>query len=348
MGHMKKDNRRFSINIIIVMMILLALLVAGSFISIHYFMRNVKTVRDLYDSSYTRHYAYIHTGEDSDFWNGVYNGASRQGETMGVCVQDFDKNLTVAYSFNELMQIAIDAQVDGLIIDGNNSAETIELINVATAADIPVVTVMNDAADSERITFVGISSYSMGRHYGEKIMTHVPASHKEDIKVDIFMNSDNANSGQSLIVPGISDVFRENGYGDQLRVEVRYVDNSSAFSAEEDIRDVFLRGELPDAVIGLNSVYTRCLFQAAVDYNKVGEVLIYGFGDSEEILEAVNKGLVEATISANTEEMGASAIMALDEYLNTGYVSGYLSQDTQMIEADKAQELLGLYAQDTE
>ena len=336
----KNEKKDVSYNLIIVLMILVLVLVVGSLVTMRFLLRNVQTARGTLDNLYHNHYAFIYTGENSDFWNDVYAGALTKGEELGVYVQDFGRDLTVHYSTQELMRIAMDAQVDGLIIEGDNDRETHDLIAAASEAGIPVVTVMNDAYESDRICFVGIGSYTMGRQYGEQIMKHVPASHKEDIKVEILMDSEYAGSGQSLIISGIFDEFKANGYGDQLRVEAIEIDNSTAFSAEESIRDIILGDDLPDAIVGLNSVYTRCLFQAAVDYNKVGEVYIYGFGDSEDILEAVSKNIVEATMSASTAKLGGSAVEALDEYISTGYVSEYLSQDTEIIMTEQARSLL--------
>jgi len=337
---MKNKNRDISYKLIIILLILGAALIVGSFVSMNILIRNVQTARSLSEKPYSGHYAFICTDDDDDFWRSVYDGAKSRGEELGVYVQDFDENLTADYSTEELMRIAIDAGVDGIITDGSGYEQMAILISEASNAGIPVVTVMNDCAESKRVCYVSLSSYAMGRQYGERIMKHVPASHKEDIRVDVVMGSDTASSGQSLVVSGIFDVFKDNGLGDQLKIDAIYIDNTTAFRAEEDIRDIFLNGELPDAIVGLSSIYTRCLFQAAVDYNKVGDVYIYGFGDSEDILDAVSKNIVEATLSASTSEMGASAVQALDEYIKTGYVSEYLSQDTELIMTEQAQILL--------
>ena len=101
-------------------------------------------------------------------------------------------------------------------------------------------------------------------------------------------------------------------------------------------------------MVAINSVYTRCLFQAAVDYNKAGSVALYGFDDSVDILEAVSKNLLEATVSVDSSRIGASAVDALEEYTDTGYVTTYIAQDTEVILAAHATELLSQEDEESE
>lgn len=328
---------KISYKLIAVFIGLLIILVIGSLISMKILLNSVnESVSDL-SQKFSRHYALIMGDTDPDLWDDIYIGAALEGEKYGVYVENFGEELTVDYSRDELIDIAIDADVDGIIIDGDADNNTVKLINKAKAAGIPVVTVMDDCVESDRISFVGIGSYAMGRQFGEEILKNISG---EDTIVYVMLDLDHASSGQDLAISGISDVLAESKYADRCSVEGIYVDNSTAFGAEEDIRDIFFNEQMPDVLVALNSVYTRCLFQAAVDYNKVGEVSIYGFNDSQEILEAVSKDIVQATLSVDTYKMGAAAVEALEEYLNTGYVSEYISLDTQMILSEQAKERL--------
>ena len=116
-------------------------------------------------SVYSRHYAFIHTDGEDDLWESIYEGAMLRGEDLDAYVEYFGRDLTVGYSLDELLEIAIMSDVDGIILDGEGSDETAGLIGEAAAKKIPVVTVLSDCADSDRVSFVGFSSYNMGRHY---------------------------------------------------------------------------------------------------------------------------------------------------------------------------------------
>ena len=78
------------------------------------------------------------------------------------------------------------------------------------------------------------------------------------------------------------------------------VDDTNAFSVEESIRDIFMEEELPDIIICLNELNTTCVYQAVVDYNKVGEVSILGYYDSETIINAIDRNVIYAKWNIKT------------------------------------------------
>ncbi|MCR5595296.1 MAG: substrate-binding domain-containing protein [Lachnospiraceae bacterium] len=342
------DKRRnLTLKLIIAFIVLMALVTVGSFISMRRLTTNLSSTSKAGTGiKYTGHYAFIHTGSDEDLWDSIYEGARIKGEELGIYVEDFGAGLTVDYDRNELIAIAAGAEVDGIIVEGDTDEEESAAINKAIEAGIPVVTVFNDCAESSRVSFVGFSNYNIGRQYGEQLLKTINT--EEPVRISVLMDNEQASGNSNLVISGITDVFTEKGVLDGYEIEGVYVNNESAFTAEEDIRDIFLNGDLPDVMVAMNSVYTRCLFQAVVDYNKMGDVSIYGFDDSEDILEAVSKGLIEGTVSVDPTRMGASAVSALDEYISTGYVSDYITQDTEVILIGDAKAKLETDVEETE
>ena len=84
-------------------------------------------------------------------------------------------------------------------------------------------------------------------------------------------------------------------------------------------------------IICLDELSTSCVYQAVVDYNKVGQIDIIGYYDSEAILRAIERNVVRSTISIDTQEMGRCCIEAMNEYRENGYVSEYFSVGTNLI-----------------
>ncbi|MDO4260931.1 MAG: hypothetical protein Q4C82_02540 [Eubacteriales bacterium] len=66
--------------------------------------------------TYSRHYAMITGGEDSEFWDKVYESALEEGRESGVYVERFGSGLAVEYSRSELIDLAVQASVDGIIV----------------------------------------------------------------------------------------------------------------------------------------------------------------------------------------------------------------------------------------
>ncbi len=122
---------------------------------------------------------------------------------------------------------------------------------------------------------------------------------------------------------------------------IKKIDAEDIFSAEEKIRNIFLEKEnLPDVMLCANSVYTRCAYQAVVDYNLVGQIQIVGYFSNDTILDAVDKQVIFSTISVDTTEMGKLGIQALYEYNNMGYTNSYLPIGIEVVDQAKAHQLI--------
>lgn len=303
-------------------------------------------------NTYSRHYVMITGSEDSDFWDRVYESALEEGKTRGVYVERFGENLAVKYDRNELLELAILASVDGIIVPGDEDEATVALLDMAVEKGIPVVTVLRDSTMSLRQCFVGNNSYNLGKEYGRQILELLSGEDEADeaslqadvsARVLVLIDESRMDTSQNLILLGIRETLEQFlGESNGVVVETALADNTRSFSSEESIRDIFLNSEgLPDILVCLSAVHTRCAYQAAVDYNKVGTVQMLGYYDSEAILDAVAKNIIYSTIALDTNQMGRLCVQALDEYVETGYTNGYMAVDTQLITAEKAEKIMG-------
>lgn len=275
---------------------------------------------------------------DEDFWAEVYESALEEGKKRGVYVERFGENLAVDYDRTELLDMAIRASVDGIIVTGDDEEETVELIDEAVDAGIPVVTILSDCIESRRQCFVGSNNYNIGQEYGRQILKMLPEGAGQ---VLVLLDENRTDSSQNLILLAIRETLEEAlGSLDAVTVDTYAIDGSRDFSAEESIRDIFLSEELPDVLVCLNAVHTRCAYSAAVDYNKVGTVQMIGYYDSDTILDAVSKNIIQATVALDTAQMGELSVKALDEYVETGYTNGYMAVDIHVITPDEAEELM--------
>lgn len=303
--------------------------------------------------TYERHYVMITGSEDSDFWDRVYESAREEGRKRGAYVERFGEDLAAEYSRNELLRLAVQASVDGIIVPGDEEEETIALLQEAVEQGIPVVNVLEDSTGSIRQCFVGNNSYNLGQDYGHQIMEILTEEEAQTeaiggtpgtdpARVLVLVDENRADTSQNLILLGIRETL-ENAQkdGNGVSVDTLPVDNSRSFSSEESIRDIFLNPEtLPDILVCLSAVHTRCAYQAAVDYNKVGSLQILGYYDSDAILDAVAKRILYSTITLDTEQMGRLCVQALDEYVETGYTNNYMAVDTRLIQAEEAERLV--------
>lgn len=309
---------------------------------------------------YDLHYAFIADNAEKEFWNEVYAAAVEEGEKENAYVERLGENLNVNYQTEDLLRIANNSSVDGIIFCGEDNEETVKLINEAVHKGIAVVSLRQDIEDSERQCFVGVNSYDLGLEYGKQILEIVESEQMHEVETDILedgsvyikeqqgypkicilADDSMSESKQNLITFAIRDCFSDAGQEILPEMEIRKIDTSDAFSAEEAIRDIFMDSQnLPDIMVCLNSVYTQCTYQAAVDYNRVGEVKILGYYSTDAILDAVEKRIIYSTVQIDTQEMGIQCIRALTEYHESGYTSSYVPISTQVIGTEEAARLL--------
>ena len=336
---MKKKNFLESRRYLKRLCILLTLLVAVVFLaSIVYFRYKIRESAELVDSleynTYDRYYALI-TDERKDlFWENVYEGALERGKSSGAYVEMFGENLSVDYDKARLMEVAINAGVDGIIVEADESAHMKELIRRADEAGIPVVTALFDNPESLRQSYIGINSYNLGREYGGQICEIVQKKGKDGCRVLVLLDSGKQNGVRNILISAMQEMIQAKGLDKEVVVETAQIESGSMFAAEEAIRDIFMQSvELPDIIVCLNEQNTTCVYQTVVDYNKVGQVEIVGYYESATILGAIEKEIIYATISIDANQMGQYCVDALDEYIQNGRVSDYYDVDSSLINA---------------
>ncbi len=304
--------------------------------------------------TYDKYYVMITDNDKAEFWQEVYNGAFEAALEENIYVDLLGEAFSQKYSCEELMKIAISSRVDGIIVYANESDEMTALIDDATEEGIPVVTLYSDNTKSGRLSFVGVGSYNIGREYGRQIFSIIKEKRREDfiesetmeerttMEIAVLVNADAQDTGQNIIISALQEtLIQENATNSEFNISIVTVDNTNAFSVEESIRDIFISDNVPDVIVCLNELNTTCAYQAVVDFNAVGDVNILGYGDSETIINAIDRNVVYATISIDTRQMGKYCLEALTDHYKYGNTSEYYTADVTLINKDNVSNYVG-------
>lgn len=296
---------------------------------------------------YGSYYVLIESGNDNVLWNSIYEGARKEGEeNCDAYVEYFGRNLTTDYTVADKLRIAIDAGVDGIILNGDGSQEVNELVKEAADKGIPVVTALEDSAFDLRVCFVGVNNYNLGQEYSNlvwKLLSRNP----RDATVAVLMDAGSTDTGKStlyLLREALDTMVREKDWAYNLEVWAIAIDSGNAFVAEETIRNLLVNKDAqPDILICLSETDTRRAYEAVVDYIKVGEVNILGYYESEAILNAIQKEVIFSTVAVDGEQLGSFCVQALAEYQESGRVNGYFPVDLYVIDQDNVEHYLTKY-----
>lgn len=296
-----------------------------------------KTFKTRSDHKYIKHYVLITQDSQSSLWETIYESAKEEAKKYNAYVEYMGKNLATQYSVGELLRIAIDCKVDGIMIDSNEGNEVETLINEAVQKEITVITILNDCPTSIRQCFIGMNNYSVGKMYSEQILD---LANIDKNKVLVLMDRNSSTSNQGIIYSSIKEnISKDIEKGSQINLEVVAVNNENIFSTEEAVRDIIVK-DIPDIIVCLNEVATKCAYQAAVDHNKVGQMAILGYYDSPEILAAVKKEIIYATVAIDAKQVGEFCIEALKGYEEEGRISDYLTLTTNLITVNNVDEFM--------
>jgi len=282
---------------------------------------------------YTYHIAMVTESQSDPFWKNVWLAASKEGAEMDAYVEWIGSTFTEQFPLAMQLEMAIDAKVDGILIQPDGSSEVKRLIATAIRKGIPVITVMSDAPDSGRQGFVGFNSYDIGQLYGQQVYVAMAQSPDQCHAVVLF-GGDLSENTQNIIYSSMVESLE----GTNVELDVLSIDNSNVFSAEEAIRELVVSSPsdgttAPDVLICLNATNTICAYQAVVDHNKVGEIQILGYYDSDEILTAVEKRIIQATVAVDANRVGAASVDALMEYLQFSRTSDFTQVDLSVVTA---------------
>ena len=292
--------------------------------------------------NYSGYYVMIVEDRKSDFWQAIYKSAYEAGLREDIYVDLFGENLSQNYSRQELMQIATYSDVDGIIVEADESRRMAELINKAVAADIPVVTIYSDSTNSDRCSYVGAGNYDIGREYGRQVLK-IGKAKRESQNVLVLMDANSGDSSQNIVWSGIQETILQENDSNEIdyTLSMTAIDDSSTFTVEESIRNLFMKEDVPDIIICLNELNTACVYQAVVDYNKVGEVSILGNYSSDTILKGIYRSVIDATVTVDTRQLGRYCVDALVEYELLGNTSDYFAADITLIDKNNISYYMG-------
>ena len=118
---------------------------------------------------FDKHYAFIAEDSESDFWKEVFEAASAQSKDYNAYLEDIGTELGRDYSTEDLLRIAVNSHMDGIVYSGGTNDRVRKLIDRASDSGIGVVVLQNDVETSRRQCYVGLNYYELGQMYALQV-----------------------------------------------------------------------------------------------------------------------------------------------------------------------------------
>ena len=183
----------------------------------------------------------------------------------------------------------------------------------------------------------------MGTAYTQELLGLLKPEGATDI---MFLTASDAQAQESNLVfyQVKKELEEKKSENQEINISQYAVDNTADFNTEEVVKDIFVKEDLPDVLVCMDSVVTECVYQALIDYNQVGNVQVIGFYYSDSILDAISKGIISSSVTLDMKDVGEYTINALEEYSALKHTNGYYSVGQNVITRDNVRE----YRKETE
>lgn len=279
------------------------------------------------------HFYLVAQNSVDPFWKEVQKGAEDAAKFYNVAVEFNAPKFNNLDEELEFLDIAVLSKVDGIITHVSYDGDFNTLINEAYENKIPVVTIENDLKDSKRKSFVGANSFILGEEAGK--LMKLATGGKANIAVIMSNDVGKDTASQNLKLNGFLGVINSTS---EMKVSKVYTSQLGALSAEEITQSIINGGEGINALYITDSVDTIGAAQVVVDFSKVGEISIVGYGDTPDILRYVDKGIIYGTVMSDPYKMGYESVKAMMEIKKNNEVSTFIDTGVNIITKSNVKE----------
>lgn len=252
----------------------------------------------------------------------------REGARYGAYVEQVGDGLADDFSMEDAINIAIYEDVDGILIKPSDGEGIRRMIDKACSHQIPVITMQKDVPDSKRQGFVGINDYFLGQEYGRQVLKI--ADENTRLVTVLFPGSSFNQTSRDWFRQGLGNTVRLDGIEFDFQI---IWDDKGLNNAEDMIHDI-AEGNIsqPDMIICLDQVITQSTCQLLRDRGLSERIRVIGSYISDDILNGIEQGYIDSTITVDPEAMGRMSVEALMTYKRYHMVSYYTEVDTMLVD----------------
>ena len=242
----------------------------------------------------------------SDFWKLAEAGVRKaQAELPDYELQFKYPAQGTAALQNALMDDLVAAGTDAIMISSVDPKTSIDAFN-RIAAQVPLFTTDSDAADSDRIAYLGSSNTDAGVQAGEIAIKALPDGGKCMGFVG-FLGADNAKER----IAG----FRQAVEGHNIElVDVRGDDVDFA-RARSNVDDVLAANPEINCMVGFYSYNPPKIYEALQAAGKLGQITVIAFDEDPITLGAVRDGSFAGTVVQQPFEWGYQGMKLMAAWL---------------------------------
>lgn len=252
-----------------------------------------------------RHIVLISQEHDNPYWKTVFAGAKKAADENGMQLEYTGPIIINPEEQLALMDKAIAARADGLLVQGSKDRRFADLIKKAHARHIPVVAVDTDTKAKEKVSYAGTDNFAAGAALG-KMMAEGMNGKGE---AGIIIGSSTAENHQ-LRLNGMLSMLKK--YPD---IKIAGIVSSNISRIESARQAEKLMKEHPGitAMAGTSALDSLGIVQAYKSIPRK-KLKIYGFDLLKETETLIREGKIDGVVSQEPRQMGYDAVLLLRDF----------------------------------
>jgi ribose transport system substrate-binding protein len=272
---------------------------------------------------YKYHFVLVPEELDNDYWRLVEKGAQQAAKEYGVLLEYAGPKQANIDEHLKTIEMSMASKVDGILTQGLSDEQFTPLIN-RVVEKLPVITIDTDAANSNRMAYIGTDNYYSGFLAGKALIEDT----KGQANVAIITGNFYANHQQQR-VQGFKDAVKS-----EEGIKIITVEESgiSRVRAAEKAYQILTDYPEVTAFYGTSALDAIGIAQV-VEKRKPGTVYIIGFDTLPETLDYIAEGTIKATVVQEPYEMGYRAIQLMIDLIEGKKVPPVVHTNTRIIRA---------------
>src|SRR5215813_4009096 len=255
----------------------------------------------------TKHKLAFVTNNASDFWTIARKGTEKAAKDIpNIDVEFRIPSDGTAAEQQRVIDDLLAKGINGIAISPVDPANQTQMLNRAAAQTL-VVTQDSDAANSNRICYIGTDNVEAGRQAGQLVKEALPNGGKIMVFVGVL---DAANAQQRF--QGLKEALQ----GSNIQIIDVRTDNTDRVRAKSNASDTLVNYADVAGMVGLWSYNGPAILSAVKEANKTDKVKIIAFDEEDETLGGVKNGEIYATVVQQPFEFGYRSMELMAKILN--------------------------------
>lgn len=272
---------------------------------------------------YDYHFVLIGEEIDNAYWYLIEKGANKAANKHRVFLEYLAPEKADNDQVLKIIDRMISVKVDGIITQGIEGEQFVDLVHKGSERGIPIVTIDADVKSSERKAYVGSDNYYAGKLVGEAVMKQTVGEQF----VGIIAGRLEAINQQERIA-GFKETIEST---ERIHIVEIAESNITQVGAAQATYSLLKKHPSLTALVGLTTLDGIGIVEGIQEIAPNKEMFITAFDTLPDTLSFIYDDKIDLTIAQHPEKMGYESVKVLIKLQNNDILNNAFFIETKVI-----------------